>query len=387
MPIVLLIVAIDMMGFGIIIPMLPFYAESYGGNPQQIALLMTTFSAAQLVMSPLWGGLSDRWGRKPILLSTLAGGIGAYLLLLNAESFMGLVLARAMGGAMAGNLAVAQAYIADVTAPEDRTRGMGLFGAALSVGFVAGPAIGGVLAGIDPSNLDFSSPLIAAIGVSGVAWLLGLVFMREPGLRSAPQTDRNPLVRLLPALTTAFCAGLVFLYFGVTVVLAGMESTFALWSERVLHWGPLENGYLFAGASTLGVVVQGILVGRVAKRIGNPATTAIGIVLMGIGMGGIAVSTDLVLLIPALVALVFGLGFANPALAALIAGTVPRSSAGAAFGVSQSAASLARIIGPAIAGAGFHHVSPTWPYTAGAIFAAVMAVGAVALFRKHAPAN
>ena len=387
MPVVLLIVAIDMMGFGIIIPMLPFYAESYGGNPQQIALLMTTFSAAQFVMSPLWGGLSDRWGRKPILLSTLAGGIGAYLLLLNAESFMGLVLARAMGGAMAGNLAVAQAYIADVTAPEDRTRGMGLFGAALSVGFVAGPAIGGVLAGIDPSNLDFSSPLIAAIGVSGVAWLLGLVFMREPGLRSAPQTDRNPLVRLLPALTTAFCAGLVFLYFGVTVVLAGMESTFALWSERVLHWGPLENGYLFAGASTLGVVVQGILVGRVAKRIGNPATTAIGIVLMGIGMGGIAVSTDLVLLIPALVALVFGLGFANPALAALIAGTVPRSSAGAAFGVSQSAASLARIIGPAIAGAGFHHVSPTWPYTAGAIFAAVMAVGAVALFRKHAPAN
>ena len=387
MPVVLLIVAIDMMGFGIIIPMLPFYAESYGGNPQQIALLMTTFSAAQLVMSPLWGGLSDRWGRKPILLSTLAGGIGAYLLLLHAESFMGLVIARAVGGAMAGNLAVAQAYIADVTAPEDRTRGMGLFGAALSVGFVAGPAIGGVLAGIDPSSLDFSSPLVAAIGVSGVALLSGLVLMREPGDRSTPETGRNPLARLTPALTSAFCAGLVFLYFSVTLVLAGMESTFALWSERVLHWGPLENGFLFAGASMLGVVVQGILVGRVAKRIGNPATTTIGIVLMGIGMGGIAASTDLVLLIPALVALVFGLGFANPALAALIAGTVPRSSAGAAFGVSQSAASLARIIGPAIAGAGFHHVSLTWPYTAGAVFAAIMAVGAVALFRKYAPAN
>ncbi len=385
MPAVLLIVAIDMMGFGIIIPMLPFYAESYGGNPQQIALLMTTFSAAQLVMSPLWGGLSDRWGRKPILLATLAGGIGAYLLLLNAESFAGLVIARAVGGAMAGNLAVAQAYIADVTAPEDRTRGMGLFGAALSVGFVAGPAIGGVLAGIDPSRLDFSSPLVAAIGVSGIALLLGLVVMREPEHRTAPETGRNPLARLMPALASAFCAGLVFLYFGVTLVLAGMESTFALWSERVLHWGPLENGYLFAGASTLGVLVQGVLVGRVAKRIGNPATTAVGIVLMGIGMGGIAASTDLVLLIPALVALVFGLGFANPALAALIAGTVQRDSAGAAFGISQSAASLARIIGPAIAGAGFHHVSFTWPYAAGAVFAAVMAVGAVALFRKYAP--
>ena len=387
MPVVLLIVAIDMMGFGIIIPMLPFYAESHGGNPQQIALLMTTFSAAQLVMSPLWGGLSDRWGRKPILLSTFAGGIGAYLLLLNAESFMGLVIARAVAGAMAGNLAVAQAYIADVTAPEDRTRGMGLFGAALSVGFVAGPAVGGVLAGIDPSNLDFSSPLVAAIGVSAIAWLLGLVLMREPERRSTPETGRNPLARLMPALTSAFCAGLVFLYFGVTIVLAGMESTFALWSERVLHWGPLENGYLFAGASALGVVVQGFLVGRVAKGIGNPATTAIGIVLMGLGMGGIAASTDLVLLIPALVALVFGLGFANPALAALIAGTVQRGSAGAAFGVSQSAASLARIIGPAVAGAGFHHVSLTWPYTAGAVFAAVMAVGAVALFRKYAPVD
>ena len=204
---------------------------------------------------------------------------------------------------------------------------MGLFGAALSVGFVAGPAVGGVLAGIDPSNLDFSAPLVAAIGVSAIAWLLGLVLMREPERRSTPETGRNPLARLMPALTSAFCAGLVFLYFGVTIVLAGMESTFALWSERVLHWGPLENGYLFAGASALGVVVQGFLVGRVAKGIGNPATTAIGIVLMGIGMGGIAASTDLVLLIPALVALVFGLGFANPALAALIAGTVQRGTA------------------------------------------------------------
>ena len=385
MPAVLLIVAIDMMGFGIIIPMLPFYAESHGANPQQVALLMTTFSAAQLLTAPLWGGLSDRWGRKPVLLATLAGGIGAYLLLLQAQSLTDLVIARAAAGAMAGNLAVAQAYIADVTAPADRTRGMGLFGAALSLGFVAGPAVGGVLAGADPAGADFAAPLVAAIGVSGAALVLGAVGMREPERRRAPDHGRNPVRRLRPAFAGTFCGGLVLLYFGVTLVFAGMESTFALWSERVLRWGPMQNGYLFAGASVLGVLVQGVLVGRLAGRIGNPATTGIGIVLVACGMGGIAASTGLGLLIPAVVALVFGLGFANPALSALIAGTVGSGSAGAAFGLAQSAAAFARIVGPAVAGAGFHHVGPTWPYLAGAGLAAAMAVGAAALFRRHAP--
>ena len=387
MPVVLLIVAIDMMGFGIIIPMLPFYAESHGANPQQVALLMTTFSAAQLLTSPLWGGLSDRWGRKPVLLATLAGGIGAYLLLLHAQSLTDLVIARAAAGAMAGNLAVAQAYVADVTAPEDRTRGMGLFGAALSVGFVAGPAVGGVLAGMDPAEADFAAPLIAAIGVSGVALILGTLSMREPARRRRPDNGRNPVRRLMPAFAGAFCGGLVFLYFGVTLVFAGMESTFALWSERVLLWGPMQNGYLFAGASVLGVLVQGVLVGRLASWIGNPATTGIGIVLVAFGMGGIAASTGLALLIPSTVALVFGLGLANPALAALIAGTVSNGNAGAAFGLAQSAAAFARIVGPAVAGAGFHHVSLSWPYTAGAVFAAAMAVGALVLFRRYAPEN
>jgi len=387
MPVVLLIVAIDMMGFGIIIPMLPFYAESHGANPQEIALLMTTFSAAQLVTSPLWGGLSDRWGRKPVLLTTLACGIGAYLLLLHAQSLTDLVIARAAAGAMAGNLAVAQAYIADVTAPEDRTRGMGLFGAALSVGFVAGPAIGGLLAGKDPGTADFAAPLLAAIGVSGVAVVLGAFFMREPQRRQTPQAGRNPVRRLLPAFAGGFCGGLVALYFGVTLVFAGMESTFALWSERMLHWGPLQNGYLFAGASVLGVLVQGVLVGRVASRIGNPATTGIGIVMLAIGMAGIAASADLIALVPSVVALVFGLGFANPALAALIAGTIRNNTAGAAFGLAQSAASFARIVGPAVAGAGFHHVGPSWPYVAGALFAVAMAAGALWLFNRYAPGD
>ncbi len=387
MPAVLLIVAIDMMGFGIIIPMLPFYSESYGANPQQVALLMTTFSAAQLVTSPVWGALSDRLGRKPILLSTLAGGIGAYLLLLNAGSFTDLVIARGVAGIMAGNLAVAQAYIIDITAPEDRTRGMGLFGAALAFGFMAGPAIGGVLAGADPATADFASPVVAAIGVSLLALALGLFMMREPPDREPPADARNPLRRLLPALAGAYCGGLVFLYFGVTLILASMESTFALWSERVLHWGPLYNGFLFAGASMLGVLVQGVLVARIANRIGNPATAVAGIVLAGIGMAGIALSSGLVLLIPSLVALVFGFGFANPALSALIAAAVSRDDTGAAFGVLQSSASFARIIGPAIAGTAFHYAGLSSPYFGAAAFAVLMAAAASVLFQKYAQAR
>ncbi len=384
MPVVLLIVAIDMMGFGIIIPMLPFYAESHGADPQQTALLMTAFSAAQLVASPLWGGLSDRWGRKPVLLASLAGGIGAYLLMLDAGTLTELVVARAAAGAMAGNLAVAQAYIVDVTAPEDRTRGMGLFGAALSTGFVIGPAVGGVLAGGDPRGADFAAPLVAAIGVSGAAVLLGVVRLREPEHRQSPVAARNPVRRLLPAFASPVCGGFVLLYFGVTLVFAGMESTFALWSERVLGWGPLQNGYLFAGAGVLGVLVQGLLVGRLARRIGNPATAGVGILLLGVGMAGIAASTGLLLLVPSVAVLVFGLGLASPALSALIAGTLASGRAGAALGLAQSAAALARILGPAIAGAGFHHVGPAWPYLAGAAGAAVMLAGALALFGRYA---
>ncbi len=385
MPVVLLIVAIDMMGFGIIIPMLPFYAESHGANPQQTALLMTAFSAAQLITSPIWGSLSDRWGRKPVLLATLGGGIGAYLLMLNAGSLAGLVVARAAAGAMAGNLAVAQAYISDVTTSEDRTRGMGLFGAALSVGFVIGPAVGGLLAGVDPRDADFAAPIVAAIGVSVLAMVLGAAWLREPERRAAPVAVRNPFRRLGPAFASVFCGGLVLLYFGVALVFSGMESTFALWSERVLIWGPRQNGYLFAGAGLLGVLVQGLLVGRISRRIGDPATVGAGILLLGVGMAGIAASTDLLLLVPSIVALVFGLGLANPALSTLIAGTLAAGTAGAAFGVAQSAAALARILGPAVAGAGFHHVGPTWPYLAGAAGAAVMLAGAVVLFRKYAP--
>ncbi len=384
MPVVLLIVAIDMMGFGIIIPMLPFYAEHYGANPQEVTFLMVAFSLLQFVTAPLWGGLSDRYGRRPVLLLTLAGSITAYVLLAVVDSFAALIAARAFAGAMAGNLAVAQAYIADVTGPEGRTRGMGQFGAALSLGFVAGPAIGGLLAGPDPVSANFEAPAVAAAAVSALALALTMACLREPISHGSRKRWRGRLSILGGAFVVPFLGGLVVLSFGTVFVFAGMEATFALWSERVLAWGPAQNGYLFAAASLGVAVLQGGFAGKVARMIGDGWMALLGIAFLGAGMGGIALSGSFTPLLPvAITLLVFGFGFSSPALASLISAAAEAGRGGAVFGVSQSAASLARIAGPAFAGAGFHHVGIAWPYAAGAACTVVMFAGAYILFRKH----
>lgn len=383
MPVVLLIVAVDMMGFGIVIPMLPFYAEHHGANPQEVGMLMVAFSLAQFATAPLWGGLSDRWGRRPVLLLTLAGSVAAYALLALVDSLIALVAARAFAGAMAGNLAVAQAYVADVTPQGERTRGMGLFGAAVGLGFVAGPAVGGLLAGPDPANADFVTPAVAAACVAGLALALALATLREPAVHDRP-ARRGRLRVLAAAFARPFLGGLVLLTFGVTFVFAGMEATFALWSERTLGWGPEQNGWLFAAAALAGAAVQGGLAGPLARRIGDERLALLGILLLGAGMGGIALSADAHGLLPAAVGLlVTGLGLSGPALASLIADAAGTGEGGTTFGVSQAAASLARIAGPAFAATGFHHVGPGWPYAAGAACAALMLAGALALFRDR----
>ncbi len=153
MPALFLIVFIDMLGFGIVIPLLPFYGEHFGAAPHIVTLLMVSFSLMQFIAAPLLGSLSDRFGRRPVILISIAGTAGAYVLMAFADSLAMLFVARAVAGAMAGNLAAAQAYIADVTAPEDRAKGMGLFGAAFGLGFIFGPLIGGILTGPDPAPI------------------------------------------------------------------------------------------------------------------------------------------------------------------------------------------------------------------------------------------
>jgi len=376
-----LIVFIDLVGFGLIIPLLPFYAEHFQASPMTVGMVMAVYSLTQFVAAPLWGRTSDRIGRRPVLLITLAGGVGSYVLLGLADSLWLLITARALGGFMAGNISTAFAYIADITTPENRAKGMGTVGAAFGLGFIAGPAIGGILAGPDPINADFQTPSFVAAGLSLTALVMAFMLLRE----SLPVDVREKLAETPPkkrheqfkdALTKPNVGMLIGLSFLATFVFAGMETTFAMWSERRFNWGPQQNGYLFAFIGLLVALVQGGLVGRLARRFGEANLIVQGAVALAIGMLLIPFSDGLAMLLVAMAIVAYGFGVITPSMNSMISLQVGPGEQGGVMGVTRSATTLARVVGPAWAGTLFMILGMDWPYFGGAIvMVAVMYLG------------
>ena len=242
--ILFLIVFIDLLGFGIIIPLLPFFGEHFNASPAMIGFLMASYSLTQFIAAPFWGRASDRIGRRPILLITLTGAAASYVLLGFSSSLLMLFVARGLGGFMAGNISTAFAYVADITTPENRTKGMGVIGAAFGLGFIAGPAIGGILAGPDPLNAYFRTPALAAAALSCVALTMAFFLLKESlaeeirkQISAMPAKNRRQQFR--EALAKPGVGLLIGLSFMATFVFAGMETTFAMWSERRMGWGPV----------------------------------------------------------------------------------------------------------------------------------------------------
>ncbi|HEY5596782.1 MAG TPA: MFS transporter [Candidatus Bipolaricaulota bacterium] len=377
-----LTVFIDLLGFGIIIPLLPFYAERFGAPAYQVTLLMAIYSLFQFLTAPLWGRLSDRLGRRPILLLSLLGLGASYVWFGLATSLWMLFVVRALAGAMAGNIAAAQAYIADVTTPENRARGMGLIGAAFGLGFVIGPALGGILAGSDPVQLNVQLPAFTAAGLSFLALALALGFLPEsltPQLRQQPRQRVGRLAQLTQTLRQPQLAGLFWLFFLQTFAFAGMEATFALWSERRWSWGPQQNGYLFAYVGVLGAFIQGGGIGLLSKRFGERRLLRQGAVCLTIGFLVMLAVRDVPLLVVAVTWMAYGLSVMTPSLNSLVSQRAAPDQQGITLGMNQSAASLARILGPAWAGAGFSLLGIDWPFWSGA---AVM-LGALALIHRR----
>jgi DHA1 family tetracycline resistance protein-like MFS transporter len=368
---IFLTVFVDLVGFGIIVPLLPFYAEHFHASPETVTLLMAIYSLMQFFSAPLWGALSDRHGRKPVLLASLLGIGLSYLWLAVAHSLWALFAARALAGIMAGNIAAAQAYIADVTPPEKRAQGMGLIGAAFGLGFILGPAIGGLLGGEDPAAPRFLGPGLAAAGLSFLALIFAVVALKE----SLDPAHRTVAGHRALSRFSALAAGLgdpqlrltVILLFLVTFVFAGMESTFALWSERAFGWGPAQNGYVFAYTGLLAALVQGGLIRRLAARFGESHLVLQGAVALGLGLLAIPFVHSLIPLLVAMALLAYGAGVSNPALSSLISLRSPDEARGATLGISQAATSLARILGPALAGLAFGGLGRSGPFLAGAV--------------------
>ena len=374
-----LIVLVDLIGFGLYIPLLPFYAEHFNASPFVVGLTMATFSFGQFVSAPLWGYLSDKKGRRPILMIGMAGSVISYVWLGFADSLWMIFAARIVNGLMAGNIAAAFAYMADVTTRENRAKGMGLVGAAFGLGFIAGPAIGGILAGSDPATADFQTPAFAAATMSGIAFLMTIFFLKESHsvearsrLANRPRTKRMTQLRL--SLGHPAMGRLLILVFLSTFVFAGLESTFAMWSRRSFGWGPEQNGYLFALVGITSALIQGGIVGRMAKRFGEKSLVLQGGIALAIGVFLIPFATNLPLLLLAMLIAGYGFSIITPSLNSLISLQASEDDQGSTLGVTRSVSTLARIAGPAWAGMVFSVLGRDWPYFGGALVMVIVIV-------------
>jgi len=382
MPTLFLIVFIDLIGFGLVIPLLPFYALRFDASPQQVTVLLAVYSLMQLFTSPLWGRLSDRIGRRPVLMVSMAVSVAAYLWIGSATALWMLFAARALAGACAGNIAAAQAYIADITKPEDRAKGMGLIGAAFGLGFIIGPAFGGLLAGNNPAAADIEIPAWVAAGLSFVA-LCGVVVMLRESLpadqRGGRGRSRNRFVAILEVLRRPVLSRLLLIFFLVILAFAGMESTFALWAIGQFGWGPRQIGYVFSYVGLLSATLQGGMIGRLTGLFGEERLLLCGLALIGVGLLVLPLAHGLAVLALAVTTLALGMGLMQPSLSSLISRRAGREEQGEVMGVSQSVGSLSRVLGPVAAGFFFGEFGRDAAFFWGAVLVAVALFMAVKL--------
>jgi DHA1 family tetracycline resistance protein-like MFS transporter len=388
MGILFLIVFIDLVGFGVVIPLLPYYALHFDATPFEVTTMMACYSLAQLFCSPLLGRLSDKVGRRPVLLGSLCFSIASYVWLGFAGALWMLFAARLLAGAGAGNIAAAQAYIADVTPPSERAKGMGIIGAAFGLGFTVGPALGGLVAGSDPTAAHLARPAFLAAALSAVALLLAFARLKESLPPEARHMAQRPgrLALAKSALRQPVLGQLILLLFLTVTAFAGMETTFALWADDAFGWGPMQVGWIFFYVGILLAAMQGGLIGRLSKRFGETRLVIAGAAIIGLGLLGLAFAASLAEVLVASGFLAVGMGLLNPSVSSLVSRVAGAEERGGIMGVSQSASSLARIIGPAIAGGIFTAWGRNAPYYLGALL--MLAVVAMALrLPRRAPAE
>ncbi len=330
------VVFMDLVGFGMVIPLLPLYAQKYAPPPGVFGLLLASYSAMQFVFSPILGALSDRWGRRPVLLLSLAGSALGYLLFGLADSLAVLFASRVVAGVAGGNIATAQAVIADVTTPEERAKGMGLIGAAFGLGFIAGPALAGVLVSFSPRLPGF-----AAATFSALAWLAAW--------RALPET-RNPrqraVVRRLPLAGARGLGGLLVVGFLTITAWAAFEVTFAQFLHARWHLPAARVAWLFAYVGLLAVLVQGFVVRKIPGRVPPKVLAVGGLGVSAVGLGFLVEVSSLAVMLAVLPLLALGQGLATPALSAWVSRRSSAAAQGEALGAFQGVGSLARIVGP-----------------------------------------
>jgi DHA1 family tetracycline resistance protein-like MFS transporter len=383
MALILFTVFLDLLGIGLIFPIGPFYAAAFGANAFDVGLLFTLFSVAQFLTIPILGALSDRYGRRPVLLIGIAGEVVGYLLFGAATSLTMLYVARVVAGASSGNIGAAQAYIADISTPRARTHSFGLLGAAVSVGFLFGPAMGGFL-----GQYDLRLPAFAAAALVVVNWITVLVWLPEslPIDRRSNRsltTGLNPFGVLITLLRRPLLRGPLLVTFLCNFAFSGYLTSFALFTSARFGWGPQQVAVVLVIQSMMSIVIQTFGVRSLSASFPDTTILLLGIVVNLLGFVVIALAPDPVFLYVLSAPLQAG-GSAlwRPSLSSLITKLVSGNEQGLANGGSQASSALATIIGPMGAGIIFERVGTASPFVAGAALfglAAATIVGAVRL--------
>jgi len=345
---IFLIVFVDLLGFGIVLPLLPYIAEKYNASPLTIGILGATYSLFQLVAGPLLGRLSDRYGRKKLLAISQVGSAIGYLILGLANSLPLLFLARIIDGITGGNISIAQAYIADITTKENRAKGMGIIGAAFGMGFIFGPAIGGFLA-----KYNYSYPGYFAMVVSLITVFLTLFTL--PETVSSVEREKNPRAKITfqafwEVARASNIQYLIIVFFMINTAFSMMQGTFALWTQKRFAFGPEQNGYVFAFVGIMAVIAQLKFLPYLVKRYKERTLLDYSTLLFGLGFFLIPFVPNPWYLMITQAFIVFGNSMANPSIQALASESVPKEEYGETLGFLQSAGSLGRIVGPVLGG-------------------------------------
>jgi MFS transporter, DHA1 family, tetracycline resistance protein len=331
---------VNLVGFGIIIPLLPFYAQTFGASPFVIGLLFASFSLSQLVASPVLGDLSDRFGRRPVLIFSLLGTVLSFVMLALAGSLLVLFAARIIDGITGGSITTARAYIADVTTEEDRARAFGLLGVAFGLGFIVGPALGAAFA-----HISYTAPIWAAAAITLLATVLAWYWLPETAhhvrvgggsvWQSVREMAGRPHLRMLLSVD--------FIYWTAFAV---YQTTFALFGAQRFGFDVTHTGYLLAAFGALGVIVQGVLVGPIVEALGERRTLAVGLVFAAAGWGGSALTFSVPVFVAMLVPGAIGIGLCNATLSALISNAAGPHEQGRVQGAAGALESLGRTMGP-----------------------------------------
>ena len=383
MLIIFLTVFLDLVGFGMIIPLNPYLARRFGADPFLVGCLMTIYSLMQFVASPFWGKLSDRVGRRPIILVSLLGVGLSHIGFAFAGSYLTLFIARLLAGVFGANISTAMAYIADVTEAKDRSKGMGLIGAAFGLGFMVGPFLGGVFAlwgkhlGDEPPfGPSFSAVVAGALCLANVAFAWR--FLKE-SLPSLPDGTQRPIREgrfrfLSKYLRKPVLGPLMAVYFLSSLAMAHMEASLFLIVEDRFQWDHMKASFGFGYVGIIMVLTQGFLIRRLLPRWGEARVLVVGLMFSTLGFVGIALAPSVAWMALAVTLLGLGTGFANPALTGSMSLLADSEEQGQVLGVNQGLSALGRVIGPVTGGLLYRDVGGFVPFL---VAAGLMALGFV----------